>query len=339
MLAALTLVLIVALAAAAVGWDLFLKPDTKMAPGKPVELTIARGSGTQTIAEQLSSAGVVKNALMFRWHARQAGVDGKLKPGQYLLATGMPDTLVLEKLQKGPNIVYYDVPIPEGFNVNQIAARFAARTGVSEAEMLQLLKHGAPQFAAEHPYVKGAYGDSLEGYLFPKTYRIKKGTRPEKIVDMMLDQFDEEIATVDLSYAKSKNLTVADVVTIASIIEREVRLSKEYPLVSSVIYNRLKAGMRLQLDSTVFYFLPPGTKVIRKSDLQNPNPYNTYANAGLPPGPLASPGLRAIEAAAHPAKTKYYYYVLTGKDGSQTFTNSYSDFLKAVEVYRRTFGK
>lgn len=332
---------VVALAVAAfAGWYLLVKPDKSgVVAGRPVEVTIAKGASSAGIARQLSDAGVVRNALRFRLEARQAGLDAKLRPGTYSLATGMPDSTVLEKLRKGPDIVYYDVPIPEGFTVKQIAARFAARTGVSEDEFLALANTGAAQFVGKHPYLADAYGGSLQGYLFPATYRIKKGTKPDAIIEMMLAKFDTEIASVDLTAAKAKNLTVNDVIVIASIIEREVRLADEYPLVSSVIYNRLKIRMRLQLDSTVFFFLPEGTKIITKADLASDNPYNTYKHFGLPPGPLANPGARAIEAAAHPADTKYLYYVLTGKDGSQTFTTNYADFLKAVQKYHQLIGK
>ena len=338
--AALALLLVAAGVAVAAGWYTFVRPDhAGVVAGKQLEVTIERGATTTSIARQLSDAGVIRNARAFQWRARRAKLDARLKPGTYSLATGMPDALVLDRLRRGPDIVYYDVPIPEGFTIEQIAARFAARTGVSEDEFLALAKTGAARFAARHPYLGDAYGGSLQGYLFPKTYRVKKGTSAEQIIEMMLSQFDEEVATIDLSAAKAKGLGLNDVVTLASIIEREVRLANEYPLVSSVIYNRLEIRMRLQLDSTVFYFLPPGTKIIRKSDLESDNPYNTYKHYGLPPGPLANPGARALEAAAHPAKTKYLYYVLTGKDGSQTFTTNYADFLKAVQKYKSVFGK
>jgi UPF0755 protein len=154
----------------------------------------------------------------------------------------------------------------------------------------------------------------------------------------MLDQFDKEIATVDMSYAKSKNLTVTDVVIIASILERESQLSREYPLVASVIYNRLHAKMRLQLDTTVFYLLPEGAKTFTKADLNRVTPYNTYRMAGLPAGPICNPGLETLQAAAHPAQSNYLFHVLTSKDGSQTFSTNYADHLKAVAKYKQVFG-
>ena len=335
-IALVVLLLIVGVLAAA-GWYQFLRPENRVAAGKPVTVTIESGTSTEAIAHALVKMGVVSNSSMFRVRAWSSGAGSKLKAGEYKLSTGMPYDLVLKRLQRGPEIVTFVVLIPEGFTARQVAARFAKRAKMDEPTLLKLMTTGAKQFSAEHPYLKGAYGDSLEGFLFPATYTVKEGTTEVAAVEMMLSKFDQEIAQVDLTYAKSKNLTVADVVTIASILERETQLAKEYPLVASVIYNRLKIKMRLQLDSTVFYGLPPGTKVLKMSDLKNGDPHNTYSHSGLPAGPISNPGAKAIEAAAAPAATNYYYYVLTSKDGSQTFTNTYADFLKAVKVYKRVF--
>ncbi len=317
---------------------MLLRPANPVAAGQPVEFTVKSGQSVEQIGVALAELGVVRNALMFRLKARNSEQATRLKTGTYALSTGMPDELVLEKLASGPDIVYFDVTIPEGFTARRVAARFAKETGVSEDEMLQLVLHGAPKFDKGRPYLKGSHDGSLEGFLFPKTYRVREGTKPEAIVEMMLDQFDEEIAAVDMSYAEKRNLTVRDVVTIGSIIEREVRLSREYPLVSSVVYNRLKLPMRLQLDSTVFYGLPEGTKILTKADLAAKTPWNTYTRDGLPLTPICNPGLAAIKAAAKPKQTKYLYYVLTSKDGSQTFATNYDDFLKAVRKYRKLFG-
>ena len=335
----LTLVLIAAAVVAAVGWYQFLRPETSVEAGKPVTLVIAKGSSTAAIATVLVDKGVVANAAMFRLQARQAKADGTLKAGEYELSTGMPYDIVIAKLQAGPAFKYFDVPIPEGFTARQIAARFAKRAGLSEEKLLKLMTTGAGQYSAKHPYLKGAYGGSMEGFLFPATYQVRESATETSVVEMMLKKFDSEIAQVDMTTAESKNLTVTDVVTIASILERETNLGKEYPLVASVIYNRLKIRMKLQLDSTVFYGLKPGDTIIHKSDLTNGEPHNTYSHAGLPAGPISNPGAKALEAAAHPATTDYLYYVLTGKDGSQTFTNNYPDFLAAVKVYKRVFGK
>jgi UPF0755 protein len=324
------------IAAGVTGW-LFTRTEHPTAAGQHVEVRIPQGAGVEQIGRMLSSYGVINNALAFDLRVKLAHTS--LRPGTYELATGMPDDLVASQLAKGPQITYYDIPIPPGFTAKQVAKRFAARAGVSEDEMMSLVTSGAPQFAGEHPYLQGAFGGSLEGFLCPATYRIKQGTKPAAIVEMMLDKTDQVVAGLDLGYAKSKNLTLTDVVTIASIIEREAKLSKDRPNVASVIYNRLHAHMRLQLDSTVFYVAPEGTSHLSNSDLYIDSPYNTYRHAGLPPGPIANPGVDALNAAAHPTQSKYLYYVLTGKDGSQTFATTYAGFLAAVKKYHQVFGQ
>ncbi|MDZ4170415.1 MAG: endolytic transglycosylase MltG [Coriobacteriia bacterium] len=324
----LVALLVLASVAGGVAWAALYQPDHDIEPGSAVEVVIPKGASTASIAEILSQAGVIPNALMFRLAARESSADGILKAGEYALTTGMGNEEVISVLAKGPEIVTYRVVIPEGFTARQIAARFADKTGVSKDELTELMTKGAPRFADEHPYVKGAYKDSLEGYLFPATYEIREGTSAEGIVNKMLNAFDANIEQVDMAYAESKNLTVADVVSIASIIEREASIAKERPLVASVIYNRLKQKMRLQLCATVLYELP-GKKSLTYEDLKLDSPYNTYLCSGLPPGPIANPGLASLKAAAHPPKTQYLYYVLTGKDGSQTFTETYDEFLKA----------
>ncbi|MDR3685346.1 MAG: endolytic transglycosylase MltG [Coriobacteriia bacterium] len=336
---ALIAVMVVAalvLVAGATGWWLLTRTEHPTASGQHVEVRLPQGASTEQIARMLSSYGVVRNSLRFQLDAKLS--KKALRSGTYELTTGMPDDLVIKALSSPPEVTYVDVLIPEGFTARQVARRFAARAGVSEDEMISLVTSGAPQFAAKHPYLQGAAGDSLEGYLFPATYRIKKGTKPAAIVELMLEKFDVASAGLDLSYAKSKNLTLSDVVIIASILEREAKLPKDYPTIASVIYNRLHARMRLGLDSTIFYVAPEGTTVLGKSDIWNMSPYNTYRHFGLPPGPISNPGIQALTAAAHPATTRYLYYVLTGKDGSQTFTVTYPEFLQAVKKYHAVFG-
>jgi UPF0755 protein len=319
-------------------WQMLFRPENPLPAGQPVEFVVPKGATANQIAVSLAKQGIVNSSLMFRLKARDAGLGSKLLPGAYALATGMPYDIVLHKLASGPDIVYYEVTIPEGFTASRVAARMAAQAHVPVAEMLALVLHGAPKFASKHPYLAGAHDGSLEGFLFPKTYLIKKGTTSTAIVEMMLKQFDTETAHLDISLAAKHGMGLYEVVTVASILERETKLPREYKLVSSVIYNRLALPMRLQLDSTVFYGLPEGTKVLRPADIAAPTPWNTYRRAGLPLTPICNPGMAALQAAAAPAKTPYLYYVLTSKDGSQTFTTNYADFLKAVKKYRAIFG-
>lgn len=338
-LALAVLITLVAIIGIGMIWQTFYRPDSDIAPGQSVEIEIPQGASTTKIAALLAEEGVVQNANMFRWDVKRAEADGSLRAGIYELSTGMPSDLVIEKLKRGPDIVYITVTIPEGFTVQQIAARLEKQVGIPQDDTLALALGGAGEFAKDHPYVEKAYRGSLEGFLFPKTYRIKEGTDARGALEMMLDQFDKEIAEVDQSFAKERGLDLPKLVTLASIVEREAGLDKERPLVSSVMYNRLKRGMRLQVCATIEYVLPGGKLRLTDEDLKTPSPYNTYLHDGLPPGPIASPGLASLKAAAEPAETDYLYYVLTGKDGSHTFATNGDDFLKAKQKSKEVFGQ
>ncbi|MHB9004704.1 MAG: endolytic transglycosylase MltG, partial [Coriobacteriia bacterium] len=287
----------------------------------------------------LSEAGVIENANMFRLQVRLDGTGGQLKSGVYELSTGMGYEVVTEVLIEGPVYTYFTVTVPEGFVVEQIAERFEAQAGVPAAEFLELAKGGAAQFSGEHPYLADVYQGSLEGYLFPKTYRVREGSSASEVIGMMLEQFDREIADVDFSYPESRGMSLHSTIVLASMIEREVRVPKEQELVSSVIYNRLDKGMRLEIDATIEYVLPGNRFRLRSSDIQIDSPYNTYRNKGLPPGAIANPGKAAIQAACAPAKTTYLYYVLTAKDGSHTFATTHEQFLVAKRKSKEVFGQ
>ncbi len=332
-LVALSLVLITGVRAA------FYKPAVDVDPGKPVQIEVPEGAGTAVIATQLARAGVVENAAMFRVQSKLAGADGKMRAGVYDLATGMPYDLVIDKLIEGPPIAYVTVTIPEGFTVEQVAARLEKQLGIPAEETLELIKGGADQFVDEHPYLENAYAGSLEGYLFPKTYNIQENASARDAVEMMLDQFDKEFASVDTARASEQGLSMTQVVTLASMIERETRVEKERRLVSSVIYNRLQRGMKLEIDATIEYVLPGNRFRLKNSHLRIDSPYNTYRYEGLPAGPISSPGLASLQAAADPADTDYLYYVLTGKDGTHTFATNKADFLEAKQKSKEVFGK
>lgn len=201
--------------------------------------------------------------------------------------------------------------IREGLRREDVAALLDEETGISGARYLALTAPGARGRAL----ARTDRPTSLEGFLFPATYDIAPRTTAAQLVDEQLTAYRDNTDGIDYSYAKSKNLTRFDVLTIASMIEREVAVPKERPVVASVIYNRLKAGMRLDIDATVQYAIGEWTPDLTAADLATDSPYNTRRFAGLPPGPIASPGADSINAAAHPAKTTYLYYVARN-DGS-----------------------
>lgn len=313
-------------------WRVFFTTEVGITPGQPVQVEIPGGADTARIAEELAGAGVIGNAAMFRLRARLDGVDGELRSGIYDLETGMQHDAVVERLLAGPPIDYTTVTIPEGFTVEQIAERLERDAAIPAAEFTSLALGQATQFADGRPYLADVHEGSLEGYLFPKTYRVVTGSSAADVIELMLHQFDIEFASVDLRQAGG--LSTHELVTLASMIEREARVATERPLVSSVIRNRLAKGMKLEIDATIEYVIKKNRPRLLNSDLAVESPFNTYKYGGLPPGPIASPGLASIQAAAAPADTEYLYYVLTSPDGSHTFTETYEEFLIAKEKSR-----
>ena len=310
------------------GWYLLYRNASGAAAGRPVQVVIPAGSTSAQIATLLATKGAVPNALMFRIRARMEKADGRLKPGTYDLTTGMDYLDAIATLEEGQKVVHFTLPIPEGWTIGQVAKRVEARTGVRAIDFEQIARTQAqdPKLLAKFPFLRANKTPSLEGYLFPKTYQVKKGSSARSMVEQMLSQFGEETAGLDLSVAASAGVSKHGIVTISSIIEREASVPRDRPLVASVIYNRLAKRMKLQLDSTVMYVV--GNKTLTLADLKAPSPYNTYMNTGLPPGPIASPGLIAMRAAAAPEKSAFLYYIMDHKDGSQSFTTTYDEFLK-----------
>lgn len=320
------LLLLAVLAAVGIGawWNLY-RVESDVPPGRSVQVEIPKGASSGEVAALLAKAGVVANSNMFSVRARLLGAGGDLKPGIYDWTTGSDYDAVVDRLQKGPTVVYATVVVPEGWTIEQIATRVEEKTGISADDFTKTARRGKKLF--DYAFLADNPTDSLEGYLFPKTYRVKEGSSAEVVLGMMLTQYAKETAGLDTSYAKTRGLSMHDVVTVASMIEREARVAKDRPLVSSVIYNRLAKKMRLEIDATVQYVLGGKAKLLY-SDLKVESPYNTYLHPGLPPGPIASPGLASLQAAVAPAKTGYLYYVLTHKDGSHTFATTYAEFVR-----------
>jgi UPF0755 protein len=306
-------------------WSTLYRAAVDVPAGRTVTIVVPKGASGDQVATLLASKGIVPNATMFRVRASVLGAAGDIKPGTYEMTTGSGYDKVIRMLQAGPLIEYVTFTIPEGWGIEATAARVEQKFGIPAAKFTALATTGAKRF--HYAFLADNPTASLEGYLFPKTYTLKKSSTATDVIDVMLAQYGKETAPLDYSYATSKGLDPHQVLTIASIIEREAVLEKDRPKVASVIYNRLSIGMRLQLDSTVQYSLH-GKANLSLKDLQNPSPYNTYVHTGIPPGPICSPGLASIQAVLHPAKTNYVYYILTGKDGSQSFTASYAQFLQ-----------
>jgi len=295
-------------------------------PGQAVNFIVREGEGSVEIGRNLRDAGVVDSVNRFRDVAEERGLDGLLKPGTYRLVTGMSIDAVLDLLARGPS-TGIPVTIPEGFTVAQIAARLAKTEQFTKDDVDKALKSKALSV----PYrPKGE--TSLEGLLFPETYGIEKDDTAESVVQDMLDQLQRVLQRQDLS-AVPRNLSRYQLLIVASMIEREAKIDADRPRIAAVIYNRLAAGKRLEIDATVEYAVGHGK--LSAKDLTSSSPYNTYTHDGLPPTPIAAPGEAAIQAALNPADGDWLYYVLSDKDGSHAFTRSYQEFLRLKDEAKR----
>lgn len=294
-----------------------------LAAGESATVIIPEGSGAKAISELLLDNRVIGDATEFVNQVTANGQESALKPGTYTFTGPLALDDVIDTLVAGPSAESFTVP--EGFTVSQTADRVAeAYPGTITAEDFLACVNDASAYAADYPFVADAYNNTLEGFLFPKTYPLIDGATADSVVRQMLDQYKSEIAGIDFSAAEARGLTEYQVLIVASLIEREASLDDERPLVSSVIYNRLSSDMLLQIDATIAY--AAGTTEITQEDLDTDGPFNTYLNKGLPPGPICSPGLASLEAAAAPADTSYLYYVVTGEgDGSHNFSETYEE--------------
>jgi UPF0755 protein len=297
--------------------------------GESVTVTIPQGSSLAQIADRLEGAGVVEDAGFFQLRARLTGHSGDLRPGSYELRKDMSFAAALDALQEGvpPNVV--QVAIPEGLSRTEVRPLTKGLRG----NYLRSSRRSARLNPTDYKAPRGA---SLEGFLFPATYELRKGRPVRNLVNEQLAHFKQNFAKVDMSYARRKNLTPYDVLIIASLIEREAMVAKERPLIASVIYNRLHDGIPLGIDATVRFVTGNWKRPLRQSELANPSPYNTRVHAGLPPGPIGNPGLDSIRAAARPAKTKYLFYVVkVDSCGEHRFAKTDAEFQAYVNAYNR----
>jgi UPF0755 protein len=292
-----------------------------------VHVVVPQGATLGEIADLLEQKGVIDSASFFELRARLAGRTGSLKPGPYDLKGGMAYADVLDRLEQGvpPNVVM--VTIPEGRSRREVAPLVKKLDG----NYIRATRRN-PALDPRDYKAKGA--TSLEGFLYPATYELKKGQPVKRLVRKQLEAFKQNFDKVDLSYAKRKNLTPYDVLTIASLVEREAMVAKERPLIASVIYNRLRDDIRLDIDATTRFAVGNWESPLKVSELQNQSPYNTRVHYGLPPGPIGSPGLSSIKAAAHPAKSDYIFYVakICG-GGTHRFAKSNAEFERYVAEY------
>lgn len=298
-----------------------------------VSVIISSGSSTGQIGQILEEEGIISSADKFKIWSRIKGYDSRYKAGTYTLSPSMDFQEIADIIVSG-KVTTVNFTIPEGYTIYQTASAIAAKGLGDYDTLVSLIEAGD----FEYDFLKDAQNNKnkLEGYLFPNTYTVDKGMNEEQIIKVMLDQFEKQPYKV---YAESgSSYSLNDIITVASIIERECKVDEERPLVASVIYNRLAKGMPLQMCSTVQYVLGKQKEVLTYADTRIESPYNTYTNTGLPPGPICSPGLAAIKAALNPADTDYLYFVLSEKlDGTSNFSSDYAQFEKDKAAYDKAY--
>lgn len=290
-------------------------------------VAIVPGTALPRIAAQLEQAGVVGDADRFARLARRREAAQRIKAGEYEFSVAATPGEVLDRLVAG-DVIKIRITIPEGLTLREIAARVAGAGIGSAGEFLRLA--GDPERLAR----LGVAGKTLEGYLFPETYVVTTTTTPQEVLRAMLAQFERQLTPELLAAARERGLDRHALVTLASIVQKEAGSNEEMPLIAAVFHNRLRKGMRLQADPTVIYGVENFDGNLTRRHLETPTPYNTYTRGGLPPGPIASPGLAALRATAHPADIPALYFVARG-DGSHEFNVTLEAHNRAVNRYQR----
>lgn len=306
-------------------YQIYVAVDKSSAIIKTID--IRRGMGLTEIANLLKSEGVIHSAVAFEILTICEKSQDKIKAGEYEISPALTMAEILTKLVEG-DYIKISFTIPEGYNIFQIADLLAEKKFVNKERFIRLTQ--------DENFIStlGIKATTLEGYLFPETYCIFKGAKEEEIITMMVSQLKSVITSEDMEQARQIGLSFHQVLTLASIIEKETKLSEERYLISAVFHNRLKQHIPLKSDPTVIYaLLPDFDGDLKKEDLKVNSPYNTYRNKGLPPGPIASPGLNSIKATLYPPKVNYLYFV-SMNNGAHKFSSTLKEHNKAVLKYQ-----
>jgi UPF0755 protein len=298
-----------------------------VADGPPARVVIPSGATFRAATDSLVSAGIIRSPRAFRAYATIRGLDRGVKPGTYLLRRGTAWGTILESLTKGWGVVR-SVTIPEGFALAAIEPLLARALNVPAESVAAAVRDSAYRERL------GVPTPTLEGYLFPDTYHFADGTTARTAVGDMIAQFESRWAPEWNDRLDTLNMSRHQVITLASIVEKEARLDEERPVIAAVYHNRLRVGMPLQADPTVQYARGTHTSRVLHRDLEIQSPYNTYRRAGLPPGPIASPGRASIEATLFPANVPYRYFV-AHPDGHHEFRVTFEEHLAAIQAVRR----
>ena len=292
-----------------------------------VNFQVPIGSSSRAIGKQLVKQKLIRSEYAFRVIIRHRGTGKRLRAGTYALRRNMVLWQIVDEFEKG-QVTLVSLTVPEGLTTSAIAQLWET-TGFGTAAAFQEACE-SPQLLKQY----GLEGKSVEGYLFPNTYKFAKGTTAEKAVEMMLNEFRQRWTETFDKEAENLALTQHEIVTLASVIEKEAGTESERPRIASVFHNRLKRKWRLQADPTVLYALGNPKRLLTRSDLRVDSPYNTYKHKGLPPGPIANPGIDSLIAALRPEKTDYLYFVAIG-EGKHHFSKTLSEHNRMIRKIRR----
>ncbi len=300
-------------------------------PGRPLaapaRIFISPGSTLQQTAQMLVAEGILASVQPFRFWAQLTGKDRSIQSGEYILETSLTPRRLLETLIQG-QVIHHMVTIPEGLTLKHIAKRLEARGFGPQEQFLSL--GTSPQFLAKWDLQE----HGLEGYLYPDTYFFSKQSSAADILGRMVTRLSEVFTPAMQQQAQELGFSQHEVLTLASLVEKETGAAEERPLIAGVFHNRLRQNIPLQCDPTVIYGIPNFDGNLTRRHLRTPTPYNTYLFTGLPPGPIANPGLAAIQAVLAPAKTNYLYFVARG-DGTHVFSTRLADHNRAVRRFQK----
>lgn len=305
----------------------FWMPISLPEPGGKV-VAIPRGDTFKAVTDTLERNGVIRSRWAFQIAGRILGYTKSIKVGKYLFHSGLSNSDILKDINEGKSRIIISVTIPEGWRMDLIARRFSKDLGVDAEKILALCRDSV--FIAS----KGIRAATLEGYLMPDTYNFYWQTDEPEIVDRMLNGFKSFFVDSLKERLRESNMTLNQVITLASIVEGESGIDAELPIIAGVYLNRLHKNMKLEADPTIQYLLPSGPRRLRYADLSINSPYNTYHNHGLPPGPVNNPGRKSILSVLYPDKNQYLYFVATGVGGHH-FSRTYNEHERAVKVYKR----
>jgi UPF0755 protein len=328
LLAVLAALLLCIAIAAAGAWHVITRDLEPVATSaEPVIFSVRPGDTLKAVTSRLESAGLVRDRRVVEWYGRYQELGSKLRTGEYWVSAAESPAEILATLTTG-QVATYELAIPEGFTAVMIAQRIEAAELGNAEEFLAWVND--PASCKAH----GVEGTTLEGYLFPETYRLPKGLSTRQTADVLVNQFLTVWQELEPG-AREKKISMKDLVTLASIIEKETGVAEERPQIAAVFLNRMRRGMRLETDPTVIYGIPNFDGNLRRRDLENAdNPYNTYKIPGLPPGPIANPGRGALESVLAPAPVDFLFFV-SKNDGTHVFSNTYAEHDKRVNEYQR----